>query len=340
MGLVHSGEAWILSILGWVWLTIQEVWGFNLLSAVVFYGMLLISTCNLAFQAFLPGSRAPRAAYFGTVLAFSVSTFASILDTIPTNPVFGFESFRAPGNNTACSYSKIQQAFLFNSSPVYLVPAGSILGYLVIHLMVAGANMLDTDNRSVWPGPAWGLALSAFLAFRFFTVFQGNFKGTLESQAFFYVQLFSEPVMELSALFLLAFEAALFLSGVEGVYLPQLGQRKFVRFFSMGFVALFSVGSCVALASRGMLTVPSLIALIVPILPAVIGTIEAARQQPAESGPDMPSAPPAEQVLASSSSMSGRSVYNRPMSQAAKASRYYIPVPVEMIANAEKNKGI
>jgi hypothetical protein len=336
MGLIHSGEAWIVSILGWVWLTIQEVWGFNLLSAVVFYGMLLLSTCNLALQAFLPNSRAPRAAYFGTVLAFSISTFANILDTIPTNPAFGFESFRAPGNNTGCSYSKIQQAFLFNSSPVYLVPAGTIMGFLIIHLMIAGANMLDADNRSVWSGPSWGLALTAFMSFRFFTVFEGSLKASLENQVFYYVQLFSEPVMELSALFLLTFEAALFLSGIEGVYLPQLGQRKFTRFFSMGFVALFSIGSCVTLAARGMLTVPTLIALLAPLLPAVVGTIEAARQQPGEITMDAPSAPPKEQVMASS--MSGRSVYNRPMSQAAKANRYYIPVPVEMIA--EKNKGI
>jgi hypothetical protein len=336
MALVHSGEAWIMSILGWVWLTIQEIWGFNLLSAIVFYGMLLLSSCNIALQAFLPNSKAPRAAYFGTVLAFTISTLASILDTIPANPSFGFEPFRAPGNHTGCSYAKVQQVFFFNSSPVFLVPAGTILGYLIIHVMVAGANMMDTDNRSVWPGPAWGLALSALLAFRFFTMFQGSVKGALETQLFFYVQLFSEPVMELSALFLLAFEAALFLSGVEGVYLPQLGQRKFVRFFSLGFVALFSIGSCVILASRGMLTVPTLIALVLPLLPAVAGTIEAARQQPIEYITDPATAPPAEQVLASS--MSGRSVYNRPMSQAAKANRYYIPVPVEMIA--EKNKGI
>lgn len=343
MGLVHSGEAWILSILGWVWLTVQEIWGFNLLSTVVFYGMLLLSTCNLALQAFLPNSKAPRAAYFGTVLAFTINTLASILDTIPTNPAFGFEPFRTPGNITECSYAKIQQAFLFNSSPVYLVPAGTILGYLTIHLMVAGANAVDADNRSVWPGPVWGLALSALLSFRFFTIFEGSVKGSLETQAFFYARLFSEPVVELSALFFLGFETALFLAGIEGVYLPQLGQRKFVRFFSMGFAAMFSAISCLVLASRGMLTAPTLITLLVPLLPAVVGTVEAVRQQPAsEYAGDAAGAAaaaaalPVEQVLASS--MSGRSVYNRPMSQSAKANRYYIPVPVEMIA--EKNKGI
>ena len=326
-----------MSILGWVWLTLQEVWGFNLLSAQVFYGMLLISTCNLALQAFIPDNRAPRAAYFGTVLAFAVFILASILDTIPMMHPFGFQPYSPPGNRTECTYAKIQQTFLFNGSPVYLVPAGTILGYMAVHVMVAGANMVDTENKSVWPGPAWGLALCSFLSFRLFTMFDGSLKANLEKQVFLYLHLFSEPVWELSAIFLLVFEGALLLCGMEGVYLPQLGQRKFVRFFSLGFVACFTIGSCVALATRGMLTGPTLVALALPLLPAIAGTVEAASQQPVQQyTPDAPSAPPAEQVM--SSSMSGRSVFNRPMSQAAKANRYYIPVPVEMIA--EKNKGI
>ena len=132
------------------------------------------------------------------------------------------------------------------------------------------------------------------------------------------------------------------LSGLEGVPLPQVVQRKFVRFFSVGFVGVFCGGACMVLAERGMLTTPTMLAILLPLLPAIAGTIEATRPEPGPQPPplsyipDAPSAPPAEQVMASS--MSGRSVFNRPMSQAAKSNRYYIPVPVEMIA--EKNKGI
>jgi hypothetical protein len=344
MGLVHSGEAWILSILGWVWLTLQEVWGFNLLSAQVFYGMLILSTLNLAFQAFIPASNGPRSAYFATVLAFTISTLVNILDTFPSTHAFGFGSFSPPGNLTGCSYAKIQQTFLFNGSPLYLVPAGALLGFMIIHLMVAAANMLDTENRSVWPGPCWGLALCALLSFRLFTMFDGSIKAGVENQPLLYLHLFSKPVWQLSAVFLLAFEASLLLSGLEGVPLPQVVQRKFVRFFSVGFVGVFCGGACMVLAERGMLTTPTMLAILLPLLPAIAGTIEATRPEPGPQPPlgpssyvqDAPSAPPAEQVMAST--MSGRSVFNRPMSQAAKSNRYYIPVPVEMIA--EKNKGI
>jgi hypothetical protein len=338
MGLVHSGEAWILAVLGWVWLTLQEMWGFNLLSAHVFYGMLFLTTCNLAFHAFLPDSVGPRSAYFGVVLAFSICTLVSILDTMPV-PTLGSKTFEAPGNRTDCTLSKMHQIFLFSNTPVYLAPAGAILGYLAVQLLLAGAVMLDADSRSVWPGPAWGLALLALLSFRLFILFDGSAQGVAGKEVFYYVQLFSEPVWELSALFLLVFEGTLLLLGLEGAPLPKLGQRKFVRYFVMGFVPVAAGGSCIVLVLRGMLTVPTALALAVTILPAIVGTIEAARARPVATPyiPDAPSAPPLPADQAASLS-SGRSVFNRPMSQGSRANRYYIPVPVEMVA--EKNKGV
>jgi hypothetical protein len=336
MGLVHSGEAWILAILGWVWLTLQEVWSFNLLSAHVFYGMLFLTTCNLGLHAFLPESMGPRSAYFGVVLAFSISTLASILDTMPV-PTIGSKTFEAPGNRTDCSLAKMHQVFLFSNTPVYLAPAGAILGYLAVQLLLAGAVMLDTDNRSVWPGPAWGLALTALLSFRFFLLFDGSAKSGVEAEVFYYVQLFSEPVGELSALFLLVFELSILLLGLEGAPLPKLGQRRFVRFFIMGFVPVFAGAACIILGMRGMLTVPTAAALALTILPAVVGTIEAVQaRNPVASPyiPDAPSAPP----LPMDQMASGRSVYNRPSGQGGRSNRYYIPVPVEMVG--EKNKGV
>ena len=338
MGLVHSGEAWVVAILGWVWLTLQEMWGFNLLSAHVFYGFLFLTTCNLGLHAFLPENAGSRPAYFGVVLAFSISTLVSILDTMPV-PTIGTKTFEAPGNRTECTLSKLHQIFLFSNTPVYLAPAGAILGYLVVQLLLAGAVMLDTDTRSVWPGPAWGLALTALLSFRLFVLFDGSAKGVAGTDVFYYVQLFSEPVWELSALFLLAFEGALVLLGLEGAPLPKLGQRKFVRYFVMGFVPIFAGGACIALALRGMLTVPTALSLAVTILPAIMGTIEAAQAKLVTTPyiTDAPSAPPLPMDQAASLA-SGRSVYNRPMSQGSRSNRYYIPVPVEMVG--EKNKGV
>jgi hypothetical protein len=340
MGLVHSGEAWILAILGWSWLALQEMWSFNLLSAHVFYGMLLLTTCNLGLHAFLPDSIGPRSAYFGVVLAFSIYTLVSILDTVPV-PTIGSKTFEAPGNRTDCTLSKMHQIFLFSNTPVYLAPAGAALGYLAVQLLLAGAVMLDADHRSVWPGPAWGLALMALLTFRLFLLFDGSAKGTSGgADVFYYVQLFSEPVWELSALFLLAFELSLLLLGLEGAPLPKLGQRKFVRYFVMGFVPVAAGGACIVLALRGMLTVPTALALAVPILPAIVGTIEAAQAKPPAAGPptpNVPSTPPLPMDQAASLA-SGRSVYSRLSGQGSRANRYYIPVPVEMIG--EKNKGV
>jgi hypothetical protein len=55
MSLVMAVEAWIMAILGWGVLTLQEMWAWSLLSAHVFYSILCLSTCNLILTGVFPG---------------------------------------------------------------------------------------------------------------------------------------------------------------------------------------------------------------------------------------------------------------------------------------------
>jgi hypothetical protein len=343
---LYASEAWVLSIIGWTWLTIQEVWGFALLSSYVYYGMLFISTCNVIMVGCFPRMRALKAAYFSAVLVLLVTSAGCIFDTLEL-PALGSGRFEAPSSSSnvtlACTFARANRAFFFNSSsPLYLAQAGVILGYLVVQLFVAAAGMMarteGEETDSVWPGPVWGLSLAALVAFRYFIMFDGSIKGAAASDAvqngimrrFRYLHLFSEPMWEFTSAFLVFFELALVLLTLEGFPMPSLGQRKFVRFFVMGFISVFVIGASVALSFRGMLTIPALLTLLVTLPPAVAGTVEAAaaRSQPPAADLAAPSAPPQHLVT-------GRSIYNKP---GARSQRHYIPVPVEMIG--EKSKAV
>ena len=331
MSLLYASESWILSILGWVWLTIQDMGGASLLSSLVFYGMLLISTCNLLFAGFCPDVKGPKPAYFSVVVVLTLYGASCAFDGIETGSIGSTPFEPMSGNVTGCSLAKMNRAFYFTSSSMYFLQAGVLVGYLLIHLLIAGAGMLDEGSKGVWPGPAWGVALIALAAYRFYVVFDGSAKGaSLRPHGFYYFQLFSEPIWTLSSIFLLSFEGALILMALEGAPLPQLSQAKFVRFFVMGFSAIFFLGGSIVLAGKGMLTPPSFLILAMSLPPAIAGTIEAVQARPLVYTPPVPSAPP-EHLLA-------RSIYNRVSGSGGRQHKNYIPVPVEMIA--EKSKAV
>lgn len=344
MGLLYASEAWILGILGWVWLTTQEIWGFSLLSAYVYYGVLFLSTCNVILVGCFPDMRSLKSAYFSGIVILLITSASCIFDTVVELPAFSSTAFKLSGlNGTNCSLARMNRVFYFSDAPLYLAQGGVILGYLLIHLFIAAAGMVsggdgkEEPSGSVWPGSAWGLALMALVAFRYFLMFDGTAKGLNNTWSgnsdtvnqFRYFYLFSEPLWEMTSGFLVFFEGSLVLLTLEGFPMPSLGQRKFVRYFVMGFTLVFVTGACVALSFRGMLTIPALLSLVLAIPPAVAGTVEAALTRPPRAAvPAPPPSAPPEHLM-------GRSVYNRPD---ARSRRHYIPVPVEMIG--EKSKGV
>ena len=350
MALSSAVQAWIIAILGWVWLTLLELGGVSLLAAHAFLGMLWLSTCNLLLIAFLPESRAPPAGYFGAVLAFSLSILFCILDTFESTSL-GERRFSPPASNPAnltmswqsnkpvnCTLARMHQVFYFSGSSMYLVYAGSVLGYLIVQLLVAASHMLDSDRRSsLWPGPAWGMALLTLLAFRGLVTFDGSASGGLEvDKQFFYFKLFSEPILLLSVAFGATFCVGVLMLVLEGLYMQNLTQRKFVRFFALGFTLLFFFASSLAFFDKGMLTTPLFIVLSLTIPPAVIGAVQATKAKALPSSVHTPThhhPPP-------SSKTTARSVYNRVAPSNGRLIRHLIPVPVEMLSLAEKNKGV
>jgi hypothetical protein len=278
MGLALALEAWVLSVFGWSWLTVQNIWMPSLLSSLVFYGILLISSLNLVVSSLFVEGRYPRAAYFNTVLGFVLFCFVCIADTFDTL-TFGGERFKPPDGRDGgccanCDIARSNRALFFADSPLYVMQAGVLIGYLLVQLIVAAGQLLDTEMRSVWGGVTWGNTLALMLTARFIIMFDGSTLVLLPDSVI-YVLLFSKPLMSLSIIYWLLLDAFILLTVLEG--LPQLNIIGFriVRGVSLGVTLFFVVLSCVVHGVRGMLTPPLFLGLCLVMLASVLGILEA-----------------------------------------------------------------
>lgn len=341
MTVIYAVEAWILALMGWGWLSVQEVWAWSLLSAYVFYGLILLSSFNLVLTGLAPGNLGVRSGYFSAVLVLFLYTTCCVFDTFLSISM-GTVKFEAPFSNQTgalCSFTRAQQLFFFSDSPFFMVQGGATLGYLVIQLLVAGAGMLDSEASSLWPGPTWSLGLGMLLSCRMIIVFDGTAKGVVGHAR--YVQLFSLPLVEFVTIFayFMYFLGALLAS--EGLLFGGVEWRKGSRYVSFVGSVIFCIVLLAVLLPKGMLT-PALLSLVLIMLAAsVYSLIEAIRAPtvpPSSSGQDppqfMPSAPPAYQIPYASPVAMGLGRQAIPPGR----SRFYIPSAVEMAR--EKNKGV
>ena len=289
MSLSLAAEAWTLSVLGWVWLTIQNLWLPSLLCSHVYYGFLLLSTCHLITVSLVPDGRAPRVAYFNTVLGLCVFYGCSIMDCLDTY-TFGGTTFRPPKSNPGdccanCDIARANQVLFFADTPLFLAQAGTLVGYLAVHLLLAGVQQLDAAHRTVWSGASWTWTLGMMLAVRFVITFDGS-TLTLVPESVFYLRLFSQPLMDLSAICWVLLLAFLVFAGCEG--LPRtrikgadgveridLGPFRIIRCMGLGVILAFVIGGCVVFGDRGMLTTPLFLAFLILFLGGVGGVLEA-----------------------------------------------------------------
>lgn len=312
MSLVLAAESWVLAILGWVWLTVQEVMAWSLLSAFVVYGLLLATTCHLVATAANPDNRQFKRAFFGFVLALSLFSASCVVDTMHGAPIWGdrLNATSIQGCCSNCDNARANKRLFFTDSSFYLVQAGITLGYLVVHLLLAGAPMLDPQNRTLWPGPAFGTALGGLLAARLFVVFQGSVLSIVPSSSI-YVLLFSMPLISLSVIYFWFMLPLMVLMAAEGVSGLNRTGLKVIRCLTLGMLLLLAGMSMVVLQERSMLTPGIFAGLLVTIPPAIFGVVEAFAAQDST---------PSESTLQSRRGRVG----------AGGRAQYYIPVPIQV----------
>jgi hypothetical protein len=353
MGLMFTVEAWILSIFGWIWLTIQNIWMPSLLCSYVYYAFLLLSTWHLIISSIFVDARQPSVAYFNSVLGICLFTASCITDTITTY-TFGGEEYQ-PVQDTSgccanCNIAKANQILFFGDTPLYLAQAGILTGYLLIHLILAGAQVLDIPpqasitSRTVWSGTSWGITLGALLASRFVIMFDGS-TVTLVPESVFYLLLFSQPLLTLSIIYWLFMEAFFVLMVLEGI--PQLTLTAFriVRSVTFGITMGFAIVSGIVFGLRGMLTVPLFLTLCLLVISSVIGMVEAfLGRLPETTGGNMMgySRRVATTTRGQTSFQQRSSVVVTPQSTSSgsstshRMSRHYIPVPIQMPTPGKK----
>lgn len=334
---VYAVESWILALLGWAWLSFQNMWAWSLLCSFVFFAFMLLSTCNVIACGLAPDSVGPRAAYFGTVLALALFAVCCVLDTLPL-PLVGGKVFESPIKELSCSLPRSTQLFFFSDTQFFLVQASAMLGYLVVQLIVSGAALLDTDQRSLWPGPSWGCGLGILLCCRFISVFDGMAKGITKEAV--YLEIFSLPIVEFAFLLYVFMYLLAILAALDGMLFPGLVWRRSLRYVTFTAVSIFAGFLSYVLWSKGMLSLGIVILLVLMIVTAFSGMLEAAliRSQAAplmqsqaylrRTVPQPQIFPPQWGVPQQQRSGPGR----------LRELRHVIPTPVEMLG--EKNKGV
>jgi hypothetical protein len=281
-------EAWILSIAGWAWFSVQEPWMPSPLAAFVFYGFLVLTTFHLLLVALFAEERGPRIAYFNMVLAMTVFCIGCIADTFQTH-AFGTIPAQPLSDNVTrvccvnCDMPRYHRALFFSGSRLFQLPAGVLIGYLLVHLLLAGGQMLAGSPRSVWAGGAWSQTLAILLACRFIVLFDmsGSVQQARGMQTLvvpdmvFYLLVFSQPLLSLSFLYWLGMLVFLVLLLSEGIPTMGLVGIKIVRSVQFGLILGFTVLSSVELWEGGMLTVPLLSTMGVTVTASGVAMLEA-----------------------------------------------------------------
>ncbi len=296
----------MVSILGWTLLTIQEMWAWSLLSAYVFYSLLVLSTCNVVSSALFPDSKKHKMAYFATVLCLTLHSFFCILDTVqPLQISKGV--FRAPSGSN-CTMARVNQVHYFNDSQLYLIQAGNVIGYLLVQLIVSGAPILDPEVRSLWPGSMWGNSLLCMLCMRFVIMFDSTALGVKEvDDHFFFLMFFSEPIQALEITFMCFLVFFLILMALQGCPFLRPVDLLYVSVINAGGSFVFCIVAFSILYERNLLTVQTLMPLIIPLFPIFYGVVQlmlvsGKKSLKVDAGlvridSEKPSAPPASRVF-------------------------------------------
>jgi hypothetical protein len=298
MGLVLIIEAWFLAVFGWTWLTVQDLWLTSLLCTHAYYGMLILATINVFVTSLFSDLREPRVAYFNTVLGLTLFYACCIAESFLSAYSLGGEAFRPVTSSPSaccsnCDIARSNRLLFFNDSPLSVVQAGILAGYLLIHLLVAGGQLLDASHRSIWAGCSWATTLATVLSVRCAIVFDGS-AFTIIPDSATHLLLFSLPLLSLSMIFWALFLGFSVLAACEGIPTLDLIGFRVLRSINFGALLGFAVMAGVVFGMRGMLTMPLFVALVLLALGGLIGVLEAflGQDQDPHSKPLQPSAPP------------------------------------------------
>lgn len=329
MGLTTATEAWVLAILYWCAMAVQEAFAWSLLCSVVGYASLLVTTVHLVVTSVAPDEREPRRAYFSSVLSLGLFAAGCMLDTTGLYSAGAFQPPREGVPPCCANYNvaRMHQILFFSDSALFVVPAGILVGALLVQLLVAGAGMYDHEHRSAWPGVGWANSLAALLAARLAVIFDGS-AVALCPQDSFYIQLFTQPLVSVSVVLILFMWFFVVMIVVDGLKLSVLAWRA-VRILNLVFHVAFASMCFGVLKERGMLTLQFILSPLLCIGIAAQGCAwswiqPVARAPPAVYLPtqvDPPSAPPRPPPPQAPSSL-----LHPP--QARTQGRYYVPTHV------------
>jgi hypothetical protein len=269
--MIYAVEAWILSFIGWAWLTMRNMWGWSLLDDFVVYSCMGLSTVNLILAAITGPANITEIskAYCGGILTLWVFYAYAIMDSLPLHK---FGGHYAPTNTTkiCCPNEDIQKTYrtlLFSGSEFFLFPSAITASYLTVQMLVAGAGVAFRGT-SAWPGIS-GVLYTGCLLCTFLQLYFGNILTRVCPDTMFRLVLIDHPVVSYGYIIAGSWFGMLLSIGLESMTFAKPIQIA-VRFLQTLVVLLFTSSVGFAAYYRGMLTVGLVSILAYILVPSLV----------------------------------------------------------------------
>ena len=269
MVLVYAVESWILSIVGWAWLSLREsALPRSFMDEFTLYAALGLSTANLLVCSLTPlASRGDvQRAFLRASIAVWLLYGYCILDSLPMpNTGSQYVPVNSSNPDLCCPNSDVpamHRALFWGGFQWFLAPSAVTLAFQTLQVLT-GAAGVATSGETAWPGASWGYVLGCLLCTMLFLRFAGVPRAPCPEGWFSLLQALHVNYAHVFA----ALGGGMFLLiNLEGFPVSRsLSTASHVG--GLVLVLILSATVVVAGNGRGMLTLPVFVLLAVIVAP-------------------------------------------------------------------------
>ena len=258
MVLVYSVESWILSVVGWAWLSLREsALPRSFMDEFTLYSALGLASVNLLANSLIPPpSRSEtQKAFLGAAIAVWLLYVYAILDSvkmpntgtqyIPVNssiPNLCCPNQDVPAMNTALFWGGFQW---------FAAPSAITLSFQTLQVLTGAAGVLSS-SETAWPGSSWAYTLGCLLCNLLFLRYAGIPRQPCPNGWFYLLQVIR---INYAHVFATLGGGMFFMITLQSFPVSKTLSVA-TRAGGLILVLAFSLAVCLAGYGRGMLTPP------------------------------------------------------------------------------------
>jgi len=276
MSLASTAQSWVLSLLAWSAVIIQTSFFPSFLCLYVVYSLLIVTTMHSIIHSLTIDSEEIVKGYMGAVLPMAFYSTLAVFDTFPVY-TFGTHLYSPGVNSTLCCSNsdivKTNQVFYFSDTPFFSIPAGVLVGYVVVQFLTAASGVSSLPGvNSIWPGFLWGHVMAILQCMRFLVLYS-NIISPICPEGTDYMQVLGVPLIGFYVIYYLFIAAFIGIIVLDCVPFEKMS-KIIIRSVGLVIVLAYALLSIIASYYRIILTVPLLITILIPVFPSLWGLLE------------------------------------------------------------------